>query len=527
MFYSVIIKNGNIVDGTGAEIFKADVGIRGEKISKIGDLQNESADLVLDAGGFFVAPGFIDLTTHSDTHWTLFSQPNQESFIRQGITTILGGHGGCSLAPLIKKEALGALERLLDITEININWQTTKEFLDYAERIELAVNFATLVGHETLRRNILDDNSDKTANKEQIKQINDLLEKSLNDGAFGLSTNFGKKYSKSASEKEILFLFKTVAGNNAISAHHLEDEGKNLLPAISKLITFLRESGAKGHISHFKALGREAWENFENALNMIERAQKEGIFLSCDFFPYTSTGSNLVSFLPAWILAENKEKILRLLKEKEVRETLKSYLKSLTLHFDKIIIASTGRDSGSIGKSISQISKNSGLEEEEVVIGLLEANDLRVFIFNDIISPKNIEILSQKFYSMIASDGVGYDALGLSGNNLPHPRSFGAFPRAMSQFVKEKMILTWEEIIHKMSGLPAQTLGIKDRGIIKENYCADVVVFNSETIEDRATCENPFQYSAGIQYVFVNGRLTLAENNLTGNRRGKILRKKR
>ncbi len=524
--YQAIIKNGTIIDGTGnTKPYKADIATKKDKIVKIGKLSdNESTEIKLNAEGLYITPGFIDLTTHSDNHWTLFSQPNQESFIKQGVTTILGGHGGSSLAPAIKREALQSLAKWVDITTININWQSTKEFLRQVDETDLTTNFATLTGHETLRRNIL---SSKTsiATKEQLEEINELFKKSLEEGSFGLSTSFSEQYSDTNLKKELLTLLETTAKYNVISSHHIENEGMNLLPAISKMIIFLRKSGAKGHISHFKALGREAWENFENALTMIERVQKENVFLTCDFFPYTSTGSNLSSFLPGWVLSENKEKILQFFKEEETKQSIIAHLKKLTLHYDKIIIASAENSGNSIGKNISQISKNSELSEEDVILSLLETNELRVSIFNNIISEKNIDLLAQKPYSMIGSDGVGYTISKLPKTDMPHPRSFGSFPRAISQFVKEKNILNWEKIIYKMSGFPAQTLGITDRGVIKENNYADLVVLNPETIKDNATRENPFKYSSGINYVFVNGELTLADDKLTENREGKALRK--
>ncbi len=526
MTYQAIIKNGTIIDGTGnTKPRKTDVAIKNDKIVKIGQISdNESAKIKLNAEGLFVAPGFIDLTTHSDNHWTLFSQPNQESFVKQGITTILGGHGGSSLAPAIKREALQSLAKWVDIDTININWQSTKEFLKQVDKTDLTINFATLTGHETLRRNVLASKTNP-ATKEQIEEINELLENSLKEGSFGLSASFGEQYSDSNLKNELSTLLETTAKHKAISSYHIADEGKNLMPTISKIIVFLRKTGAKGHIAHFKALGREAWGNFETTLAMIKRAQKENIFLTCDFFPYTSTGSNLISFLPGWILSENKDQILKLLKESKTRQNIIDYLKKLTLHYDKITIASAENSPSSIGKNISQISKDSELSEEEVVISLLETNDLRVSIFSNIISEENIEILAQKPYSMIGSDGVGYDISKISKTNIPHPRSFGSFPRAISHFVKEKNILNWENIIYKMSGLPAQVLGITNRGALKEDSYADVVVFNPETIKDNATRKNPFQYSSGIDYVFINGKLSLADNKLTENRAGKALRK--
>jgi len=525
MTYDVIIKNGTIFNGTGEKPEKIDVGIIKEKISKIGNLSKEKAKLAIDASGLYVMPGFIDLTTHSDTRWTLFSHPGQESFIRQGVTTILGGHGGVSLAPLVKKESLQALSKWTNIREINADWQSFDEFFKKTAERSLPLNFASLVGHETLRRNIL-NNDTRVASKEEIKKINNLLEESLIEGAFGLSINFGAPYSKIASEKELVELFKTIKKQKAISVHHLKNEGKDILPAVSQLVNFLRKNAIAGHIAHFKAIGRTAWQEFENALKIIELSREQKTALTCDFFPYTKTGSSLASLLPPWILSGKEEDTLKQLKDKEKQQQLIDYFKGLTLHYDRLIVASTLQDSNSIGKSISQISLDSGLSPEESIINLLLVNNLRVFIFNEAILEKNIEILAKKPYSMISSDGVGYDThLSNQQVGLPHPRSFGAFPKVFSVLVKEKNILKWEEAIYKMSGLPAKTLGIKNRGVIKEGNYADVVILNPNTIKDKSTYEKPFQHPEGIEFVFINGTLTLAEGKMQEKMPGKILRK--
>jgi len=523
MRYTTIIKNGTLFDGTNNPPIKADVAIRKDKIIKIGELQKERAELIIDAKNFYIAPGFIDLTTHSDNHWTIFSHPNQESFIKQGVTTILGGHGGFSLAPIIKKEAMQSLGKWIDLTEININWRSTKEFLNELENHKIALNFATLVGHETLRRNILHD-------KKNIKEINSLLERALEEGAFGLSTSFSAPSAQTIPEEEISTLLQTIRKYDCFSSHHFKNEGKGLLPSVSRLITLLRKTMSKGHIAHFKALGRKAWQEFENALNMIDLARKEEIILTSDFFPYTSTGSNLTSLLPNWLLSENEKKIIELLKQKETQQNVTEHLKNLTLHYDKVTIATAGRGPSSIGKTIKEISSASELSEEEIVINLLLANNLRVAIFNQVISEKNIEALSKKDHSAISSDGVGYEIQKISTlerkNDLPHPRSFGAFPKAFSGLVKEKNILKWEEIIHKMTGLPAKILGLEKRGLIKENYYADIAVIDPATIKDKSTYGEPFKYSEGVKYVFVNGELTLAEGTLKETPAGKVLRRK-
>jgi N-acyl-D-amino-acid deacylase len=520
--YSIIIKNGTIFDGSGGPSKEADIGIDDDKIKAIGDLKDETASLIIDASDKYVAPGFIDITTHSDTHWTLFSQPSQESFIRQGVTTIIGGHGGSSLAPLVKGENIETIQKWVDISKINVNWQSMGEFLSELERHPIGVNFGTFVGFGTIRRGILDEQS-RPAKKDEIKQMEYLAERSLDEGAFGISTNLGAAHQNSASNEEILQIFKVAEKRGALTVHHLENEGKNLLPALAHLISLARNSGVRSHINHFKAVGKSVWASFPQGLEMVEQAHKEKVQLTCDFFPYTKTGSNLYMLLPEWAIESGKEKILSFINGKE-RKYLLDFLKDLTLHYEKITIASTLHDLDVVGKNLLELSQKSGISPEETILDLLNVNELQVSIFSEAISEENIEILAAKDYSMVASDGVGYEGNYRSKTDLPHPRSFGAFCRVLSHFVREKEILDWPNAIYKMTGFPAKILGIADRGILKENTCADIVVFDPKTVEDKANYINPYQFPKGIEYVLINGGIVLKENALTAVDQGRILR---
>ncbi len=520
--YSIIIRNGLVFDGTGTPPRIDDIGIIDDKIKKIGNLSADKAPTIIDAANKYVCPGFIDITTHSDTHWTIFSYPSQESFIRQGVTTIIGGHGGSSLAPLVKATDIETIQKWIDVSKINVNWQSMKEFLVELERHPLGVNFGTFVGYGTIRRGIIGDEI-RPAKNDEIAQMQYLTEKSLEEGAFGFSTNFGAAHQKPTSDEEIIAILNVVKTAKAITSHHLEDEGKDILPAISRLISLARNSGVPSHITHFKAIGRTAWGFFPRGLEMIEEVHKEGIEITCDFFPYTRTGSNLYLLLPDWAREAGKKHILELIRGKERKHLIDS-LKDFTLHYDKIDIASTRYDLDGVGKSIQALAQNSGREPEDVVLDLLDVNDLQVAIFNEAILEKNIELLAAKNYSIIASDGVGYSLDYRVKTDLPHPRSFGSFPRIFAKLVKEKEVLSWEEAIYKMTGFPAKTLGISGRGIIEKEAYADIVVFDPETITDRAGYINPFQSAVGIEYVLINGAIALEENALVAANKGRILR---
>lgn len=519
--YSTIIKNGTVFDGKGSKPVKTDIGISDDEIIIIGDLQREAAYNIVDATGKYVAPGFIDITNHSDTHWSIFSSPGQESLVSQGITTIIGGNCGSSLAPFLGESSAKEIGRWADISKVNVNWQTLGQFLEEMDKHKLGINFGTFVGLNTIRRSTIND-------RQQIKKTGFLLELSLRDGAFGVSTNFGLDDIGFFTDDNLVAMLNRLKPYGVISKHHLEDEGQNLLPVVSRLIFAARESGSNLHISHFKALGRSSWNFFEAALKMIQSARNDGARITYDFFPYTKTGSKLLSLLPLWFRKYSLEEALNILsseKEKK-RQDLKNHLKSITLHYDKIIVASATVGLGKTGRTIKELSVESDREPEEVILNLLEANKLRVSIFNEVISENNLEIIAKDDYSVLSSDGVGCDLDKKNTNDLPHPRSFGAFPRAISQFVKKKEIISIETMICKMSGLPAKILGITDRGILEKGKKADIVIFDPVTIEDAATYEEPFAAARGIESVFVNGKLAITAGKFTGLMSGKILRHK-
>lgn len=510
-YYDVLIKNGMIFNGKGDPAELADVGISGDKVDKIGDLQKDSAREVIDAGGKYVCPGFIDMTSHSDTHWTLFTEPSQESLIRQGVTTILGGNCGFSIAPAIKANS----------SNININWRTMAEMFNELEHRKLGLNFATLVGFNTLE-----------SEASEAKQIKFLLEEALEAGVFGMSANLGKGDGYSLNDDDLADLLKLLKKKRGIAKHHLEDEGKNILPSLSRVIGLARETGTDLVISHFKVLGRGSWNYFEEALVMMRNARQEGINLFCDFFPYERTGSNLFSLLPPWLTKMSEKEIIEIIKKKNSkrRQEIIDHLKSITLHYDRITIASSARPSANVGKTIAKISEETGVAPEEVILNLLEANNLSVSIFSEVINMEHISALAKEKYSVVSSDGVGYgglktESLGLKAD-LPHPRSFGSFPKALKMLVKEKKVLSWEEAIRKMTGLPAGILGIKDRGVLEIGKKADIAIFNPDEISDYSTYNNPFQFSKGVEDILINGAVVLADNEMTGKFAGRVLRKK-
>lgn len=525
--YSYVIKGGTLIDGSGAPMSAGDVGISGEIIKIVGKVGSSGVARVIDAEGKYVIPGVIDITNHSDTHWTLFSAPSQESMLAQGITTVLGGLCGVSLAPLTDPKAIRAIQKWVDISDINFNWRSAEEFFQELSRHNLGVNFASLVGHGTLRRDITGDNP-RELSPEELESMKLLLRRSIDEGAVGLSFGFASSHGRTVPQDEIIALAKVAAETDTLVSIHMRNEGRRLLSSVVEVINIARSSGARVEISHFKAIGRKAWHDFRKALTIIRKARdEENLSIHADFFPYLRTGSLLYGLLPEWILEGGKEKIINVLVDPVKKGTVLESIQNLTLHFDNIIIADANKDKHAVGKSLEQLAREVGLSPEETMIQLLITNDLGVTIFGKTLLSGNLVDLAREPFSMFGSDGVG-ETGGLLRNKmgLTHPRSFGAAARFLNRLARRTKILTWEEAVQKMTFLPAQAIGIHEsRGLLKKGFFADVVIIDPETLEDTATYTDPYQIPRGVEHVFVNGHLTVEKGIFTGALAGKILRR--
>lgn len=523
--YDIIIKNGTIIDGTGKPMFAGDMGIKDGEIKKIGDLQNEASYNVINGKGYYVAPGFIDVNNHSDTYWRIFSNPELESLIYQGITTIIGGNCGSSLAPLVNKNIIASIQKWADIKTINLNWLTMKEFLDEVERKKLSVNFATLVGHSTLRRGLIGDEV-RSLSAQELNTMKKMLRDALKDGALGLSTGLVYTHAKIASEKEITEIAEIVARYGGVYTTHIRGEARELLEAVEEAIKTASASKGKLQISHLKAMGEKNWHLMDEAINLIETARMGGLDADFDVYPYTVTGSVLYILLPDWVAEGGKKMMIQRLKDPYVREKVIQEMQKDEFDYSKIVISISPLNKTLTRKKISDISHFQGKSVDETIIDLLIASEGRVITMMEVLSEKNVAKAIRNPFSIIASNGAGYNAEHNQSGELAHPRNFGAFPRVLGHYVRDKRIVSWEEAIRKMSGRPAEKFGLSRRGFIRENYFADVVIFDPKEIRDVATPENPYQYSRGIVTVIVNGEIALDGGKYNGKRAGKVIRKK-
>lgn len=522
--YDIIIKNGVIIDGTGEPMFRADIGIRNEKIEKIENLQEEIADIVIDASGQYISPGFIDVTNHSDTYWRIFLDPGLESLIYQGITTIVGGNCGSSLAPLANHNIIKSIQKWADISNINLNWLKMKEFLAEVGNNNLSVNFATLVGHSTLRRGLVRDET-RALTSQEFKAMKNMLKDAMKEGALGISTGLAYTHAKLASSEEIKDLVKIVKKYRGVYATHIRGESQDLIKSLKEAIEVARDTGVKLQISHIKAIGEKSWPLMDEALNLIEVARTDGIDVDFDVYPYAVTGSVLYIFLPDWVTKGGKKMMLCRLKDESIRKKVIQEMKENDFDYSKIIISISPLNKILSRKRVVDIAESQGKSVEETIVDILIASNGRVVTMMEVLSEKNVSKIIQHPFSIISSNGSGYNLEHKSSGELVHPRNFGTFPRVLGKYVREERIIGWEEAIHKMSGKPAAKFGIKKRGIIKVGNFADLVIFNPNEIKDLATIDSPYQYSKGISGVVVNGNIVLEDGKYNGERLGKVIKR--
>lgn len=513
MALDILIKNGTVVDGVGTPAYHADIAIKDGKIEKIGFLGEPNAKTVIDATGQYVSPGFIDINNASDRHWTLFDHPNLESLLYQGVTTIIGGNCGSSLAPLVGGNIIATIQKWADIKKINVNWLTLSDFFSELKRKNLILNFGTLIGHATLRRGIVGDEFRELTEKE-LAQMKHLLSEALSEGALGFSTGLAYSHAKVAAESEIKGLVSVLKPNQLYSTH-LRNEEDKLYESVLETIDVAKKTKIGVEISHFKSIGKENWPLFDKSLETIERAAEEGIDINFDIYPYTSTATILYTILPDWIAIGGRMKLVENLKNPELKKRVIEEMESQEESFGNIIIASGNIYKTFIGKTVSEISKNQSLGILETIINILIAAEGRLIGFWPSISEENIIKAIKSPLSIVASDGSAYNLADVKEGYLAHPRSFGCFPRILSRYVREKNVISLEEAVKKMTALPALKLGLNDRGIIRSRFSADIVIFNPDTIKDLASFGNPFQYAQGVYSVIINGQIALLSGILS------------
>ena len=529
----VVIRKGRIIDGAGNPWFLADVGVKDGKIIKIGDLKSWDAERVVDAEGCVVGPGFIDMHSHSD--FAPLINPYMESKVRQGVTTEVVGNCGSSAAPLddFLREEILKTSPMLREANVELDWSTMDEYMRRVERNGVSLNIAPLVGNGNIRSLVLQFEKRKPTEKE-LGEMKQILAQAMEEGAFGMSTGLIYPPSCYADTEEIVELCKVVARFRGLYSSHIRGEEIQLLESVEEAIEIGEKARVSVEISHHKASGKRNWGKVRQSLRMIEEARSHGVDVTCDVYPYTAGSFGLDALLPPHAHEGGVEKLVERLRNSEIREKLKEEMMkgvggwhsmSEVLGWENIMIAYCKGHPEYEGKKVSEIAKEKNLDSFDFVFDLTveETASVSVVLFS--MSEDDVRTVLKSPFSMIGSDSSARATYGILSVGKPHPRTYGTFPRVLGKYVREEKILTLQEAVRKMTSLPAQKLGLKDRGLIREGIWADITIFNPDKIIDRATFTDSHQYPEGIEYVIVNGKIVIEKGEHTKEMSGKALRR--
>ncbi|MBF0606193.1 MAG: D-aminoacylase [Magnetococcales bacterium] len=504
----VLIKNALVYDGSGGAPFVADIGITGDRIVFVGDFVGVDADRVIDARGLVASPGFIDVHGHSE--FSLFAYPNADSKLLQGVTTEINGNCGFSAAP-ISGPAIDHLEREFITYSIKDRWHCFRDFYASLQRLNPAINFATLTGHGNLRASVL-GYEDVPATRTDIEMMSLLLRDAVSEGAIGLSSGLIYSPGVYSDNDEIVDIINAAAINDLLYATHMRSEGDFLIESVQDTIEVARRTGIKIHLSHLKTAGSRNWYKIDELVCVIEEARASGIRLTCDRYPYTASQTSLDTVMPSWVYEGGDELELRRLSDGEqlsrIREELRERIENVP-YWDSVMVSTVRSEKNKPmeGHRIGEIARSRGVEPFSLVTSLLIEERLAVDAIFFSMSEDNLRRILSLDVCMVGSDSSIRGYAGCVGK--PHPRGFGAFPRYISRYVLSEGLMSLRDAIRKITALPAQTFGLHNRGIIREGAYADVVVFDRDSIMDCADFETPYCQPKGIEYVLVNGTVAV------------------
>ena len=524
--FDIIIKNGLIIDGSGTPAFKKDIGIIGNNIAAIDDLKNSTADVIINGDSLVVSPGFVDIHTHTDIG--LIVNSKAESKIHQGVTTEVSGNCGSSPFPLNDVDFQELDKNTFEKYGIHIDWRNTDGFLRKLEDQKISINYATFTGHGNLRSYVIGKN-DVQATAEQLKEMKDLLERSMADGSFGLSTGLEYAPGSYASTTELTELNKVVAKNGGIYATHIRSESDHVEEAIQEALQICKQAEVSMQISHLKACNHANWNKIDSVLEMIHEAAESGMPVKADRYPYIAYSTGLIMFLPLWSRQGSTEEILSRLKDTATVKKIEDYAEDKGQRiggWDKVLISSCFSEKNKTweGKSVHACALELSTTPFEFIRNILLEEKNRVQIVGFGMDENNLKKVLSSSLVMIASDGRAVAPHGKLAEGKPHPRYYGTFPRVLGKYSREDKIFDLPTAVKKMTSMPAAKLGLQKRGLIAKDYFADIVLFNPETVIDNASFVDPHQFPSGIEYVIVNGKITIQNGKHTGAQAGTVLR---
>lgn len=497
----VLIRNGKILDGTGNSWRYGDVAVQNGKIAAIGRLGNWTAARTIDATRLIVAPGFIDVHTHIEGDEK--RNPTADNFIYDGVTSVVTGNCGAS------QTNLAAYFAMLD-------------------SLHLSINVAALIGHNDVRKAVM-GSANRDPNESEMQRMEAIVAKAMEDGAVGMSTGLIYIPGTYSKTEEVVRLAKVASKYNGVYASHMRDEGDSVTQAIEEALHIGREARMPVEISHFKLSGQQNWGRSKETLPMIMRAREEGLDVTIDQYPYTASSTSLSTLLPDWVLADGQDSIRARLSRPAVRKEVTGYMlmklkKRRLKHFSYPVVASFRYDSTYNGKSIEQVNllkgrKHSAKEEAVTIMEMMEQGGAGM-VFHGM-GDEDVKAIMRYPFNMFASDA----SIRVYGSGNPHPRGYGTNARVLAKYVRDEQVISLEEAIRRMTSLPAQKFQLHNRGLLREGYAADIVVFDEKAVQDQSTYDKPHQYTTGFRYVLVNGAVTVDQGSHTGARAGATLRR--
>ena len=527
--YDVVIRHGTVYDGTGAAPVVEDLAISGDRIAARGDLGSARGRDEVDATGLAVAPGFINMLSHSET--SLIADGRSQGDLRQGVTLEVFGEG--SMGPVNEQMKKEQTERQGDI-KFDITWTTLGEYLDHLVSRGISTNVASFVSAATVRVHEL-GSINRAPTAEELDRMRGHVRRAMDEGAMGLTSALIYTPGTFARTDELVELAKVASESGGMYISHMRSEGNRLLEAIDEVVTIAREARIRAEIYHLKAAGKENWGKLADAIARIEAARKEGLEITADMYTYTAGSTGLDASMPPWVQEGGYREWARRLQDPKVRERLRREMTTPTDAWENLLLSAGGEGAllvgfknealrGYAGKTLAEVAQQRGKSVQETAMALVVEDGSRVQVVYFLMAEDNVKKQIRLPWVSFGSDAASMAPEGVFVKTSTHPRSYGNFARLLGKYVRDERVVPLEEAIRKLTSLPAATLRVKDRGRLAPEFLADVVVFDPATIADKATYERPHQYAVGMRHVWVNGVRVLKDGDHTDAKPGRVVR---
>jgi N-acyl-D-amino-acid deacylase len=529
--YDIVLRNGQIFDGSGAAPVRGDLAIQGDKIAAVGVLENARGNTEIDVKGMAIAPGFVNMMCWANE--SLIHDGRSQSDIRQGVTLEVLGEGE-SMGPLTEPMNAQLIRRQGDI-KYKVEWTTLGEYLSYLEKRGVSPNVASFIGAATPRIAVVGE-GDRAPTPEELEKMRAIVRQAMEEGAVGIASSLIYPPGSFAKTEELIELAKVAAGYDGLYISHLRSEGSQLVEAAEELLRIAREANIRAEIYHLKASGRANWPLLEKVIQRVEEARASGLAITADTYMYPAGATGLTASMPPWVQDGGFDAMLQRLKDPAARKRIAREMRQDSKEWENMYLGAGSPDNILLvefkseklkpltAKTLGDVARMRGKPPEETVMDLILEDESRI---GTVYFTQSEEHLKRKIalpWVTFCSDSPSLAPEGLFLKSSVHPRAYGSFARLLARYVRDEKVIPIEEAIRRLAALPAQTLKVESRGMLTPGYFADVVVFDRATIQDHATFEKPHQYSTGVMHVFVNGVQVLKDGEHTGAKPGRFVK---